>query len=569
MEVINKKNLTTAKNEAINSLNKYLESKEEKYLNKAFDLDNTNPKILYYYLENKKKDQKVYDIYYKKHKFFLNEKFSSKLNEQYIDHKKDVIAILNSVKDKKIKPTNIDSLVDCLTACYPREDMLNFGFNSQVKENNMPFNIDDEHMYFLSLKTSLGAKLYNIIDNKLDEKDKNENKKEVFQESLCYLKILSKIFIYFIENNEKHLLYNIISFINFNDKQNANTDTRLQYYLNLMKEDFNKIYEETGYNIFKYKVEIITNFIDEEVNKLKNLYFELMEKILKSKCIKDVLNKIKEIQKDDNFNKIDINEDFVKYLKNNTIFFRCFDEFEYGMTNVRELKTIINIDFRKTILEFKYTLLFNFCIWIITGLHEYIGHLLKQYYYYSSNFIISNESPKIKIIKNIQKKEKVEKEKEKEKNESGNLKEKEEKENDKSKIDEEEKDEEEEEKDEEEEEDEEEYEEGFQVEKLLFGELEHIYFCDIMYILNIKNWEKNLNEFTAFFTSKKRRKKIKKKNPEYKIDDECKIILSHFGIFENELSSIRSDASLKFRKEKLGQISMALPVKCATHKNYH
>ena len=172
------------------------------------------------------------------------------------------------------------------------------------------------------------------------------------------------------------------------------------------------------------------------------------------------------------------------------------------MTNVKELKTLINIDYRKTELSHKYTLLFNFCIWIITGLHEYIGHLLKQYYYYSSNFIISNESPKIKIIKNIQKKEKVGKEKEK--NESRNLKEKEEKENDKSKIDEEEK-------DEEEEEHEEEYEEGFQVKKLLFGELDHIYFCDIMYILNIKNWEKNLNEFTAFFTSKKRGKTLKKK----------------------------------------------------------
>ena len=564
MEAINRKNMNTASNDAIISLDKYIGSKEEKYLNEAFDLDNTNPKILYYYLENKKKNKKVYEIYYNRYKLLLNKEFSTKLNEQYIDHKKDVITILNSVKDIKIEPLNIDSLKNSLTSCYPREDMQNYEPSSKIKVNNMPFNIDDEHMYFLSIKVCLGTKLYNIIDAKLDEIKENPIQKEVYKNCICYLKILSKIFIYFIENNEKQLLYNLLSIINFNDEQDLNTDTRLLYYLKLMNEDLNKIFEETGYNIFKCKVEILTMFIDDDLKNLKNLFFELIGQILRSNCIKELLKKIKEIHKDDNFNKIDINEDFIKFLKNNTLFFRCFDEHEYGMTNVRELKTLINIDYRKTELVHKYTLLFNFGIWIITGLHEYIGHLLKQYYYYSSNFIISHESLKVKFIKNEQKKEKEVKgnfEKEKDKKESENLKEEKKEGNEILKDDEKK-----EEEDEEEEEEEEEYEEGFQVEKLLFYNLKQIYLCDILYIMNIKNWEQNLNDFAKFFISKKRERLIKKKKISYKIDDECKNILGYFDITEEELSLIKNSVNLKkCRKEKLGQPSIRLPSKCRTH----
>ena len=186
-EAIDRKNMNTARNDAIISLNKYILSKEEKYLNEAFNFDNTNPKILYYYLTIKKGNQKVYETNYNRYKFLLNKDFSAKLNEEYIDHKKDVISILNSIKDIKIDPLNIDSLKNSLTTCYSREDMENYEPNSTLKINNMPFNIEDEHMFFLSVKVCLGAKLYNIIDANIDEINKNEMNKDVFINCICYL----------------------------------------------------------------------------------------------------------------------------------------------------------------------------------------------------------------------------------------------------------------------------------------------------------------------------------------------------------------------------------------------
>ena len=65
------------------------------------------------------------------------------------------------------------------------------------------------------------------------------------------------------------------------------------------------------------------------------------------------------------------------------------------MTNVRVLKTFINIDFRNaTLKKNKIDYLFNFCVWIMTALHEYIGNLLKNYYYYSTNFLIPQKTHK-------------------------------------------------------------------------------------------------------------------------------------------------------------------------------
>ena len=559
MEAINRKNLMTTPNDAINSLNKYIELNDEKYLNEAFELDNTNPKILYFYLKNKKKNPKVFEMCYNKYKFFLNEEFSKKLNLQYIDHKKDVFAILNSVKDINIELLNIEPLKKSLTYYYPREDMQNFELNSKIKINNMPFNLNDEHMFFLSLKVELGEKLYPIIDFEIDENNKNETQITIYKNCLSYVKILTKIIIYFLENNQKELIYTLLSIVNFNDVQSPNTDMRLVYYLNLMKEDLYKAYKETGYNIFKYNAGIPTMFIDNDLKKCEKIFFELIEKILQSNCIKDVLKKIKEIHNDDNFNKIEINKNFIDFFKRNTLFCNFFDKHSYGITNVRELKTLINTDCRNIMLDQKYTLLFNFSVWILTGLHEFVGHLLKDFFYYSSNFIISHESPKIKFIENTQKNKEEMKaiaEKGKVKNESEILGEDKIKES-KTLSDE-----------EEEEEEEEEYEEGFQVEKLLFGDLDEIYLCDILYIIDIKNWEKNLDDFAKFFTSEKRKRMIRKKKITYQINEESNRILSFFNISKDELSFIKSNVCIKCKKEKVSQPYIKFSGKCGTHKNY-
>jgi len=501
MEQIHFKNMLKARDEAIQYLNMFIESKKEEYLQKAIATDNTNSKIIYYYLENLKgKDQNLYNINLDKYRLFINEEYSKKMNLTFMDHKKDIKDILYSVKKIDINTLNVSSLKETLEKCYPRKYMKNFNLNGKKRINNMPLDLNDEFMLNLSIKVGLGEKLYPIVDTEIPEDDEKKRKIyiQVKKECLSYLKIATEIMIYFFEKEKKNIVYNLIKIIDFSEEQTDDVENQIYYYLKLMGKDINDFSEETGYNFndisFFHK-----NFADKFEN-YKAIYFDLIEKILKSKCIQDLLIELKNHHNDKN-NIIKINDDFIDYIKKNTIFFEFIRPDIYGITNVRELKTLINIDYRSINLNKKYVILFLFCIFIITAVHEYIGHLLKEYYYYSTNFIISESSPKRN-----------------KKNEYNEEDEEEEEDNDN------------------------EVEEGGHlVEKILFNNIKQIYIGDVLYILDIKNWEKNLNDFSSYFHSTERENLKKKIN----VSEEFLKFLSNFQIEEEELTSIKSDVSMK------------------------
>jgi len=228
-------------------------------------------------------------------------------------------------------------------------------------------------------------------------------------------------------------------------------------------------------------------------DKFKELFFYLIEKILKSRCIKELIINLK-THHNDNEDIIQIDNNYIEFIKKNTIFTEFFDFNLFGITSVRNLKTFINIEYKDSQLDNELTLLFNFCICIITGVYEYIGHLLKDYYYYSSNLKITKykvyeikkgvkekqnkfeeKKEKEEKVKNKEKEMKKKKEKEKEKKkdkDKGNGKEKEEK--DKKGEDKEDEEKGDKEGEEEEGEEEEEEEGGFHVEELLFNRIRNI-----------------------------------------------------------------------------------------------
>lgn len=89
MEQMHFKNMLKARDEAIQYLNMFIESKQEEYLQKAIATDNTNSKIIYYYLENLKgKDQNLYNINLDKYRLFINEEYSKKMNLTFMDTKR-------------------------------------------------------------------------------------------------------------------------------------------------------------------------------------------------------------------------------------------------------------------------------------------------------------------------------------------------------------------------------------------------------------------------------------------------------------------------------------------------
>ena len=506
-----------------------------------------------------------------------------------MDHKNDVQNVLNSIKEIDITNLDTSSLKSALKKNIPRKFLKNFNINGKIKVNNIPLDLNNEDMFYLSIKLILGERLYPIVDTKIEENDEFKIAKiDIQRECLSYIKVLNEIFIYYLDKEEKETVYKLLTIIDFNERQNEMTRSRISYYLDKIGKDKNEILKKAEYKL-KEPIQLFPKF-QGNLDTFKDLFFDLIEKILKSKCIKELIINLK-THHNDNEDIIQIDENYIKYIKRNTIFTEFFDIDLYGITSVRNLKTLINIEYRSSKLDNELILLFNFCICIITGVYEYIGHLLKDYYYYSSNFIISHESPKIskcKVyeidegdkeknqIENEQKKKKVrkdkdkgnEKEKEKEKEKDNNEgKEKEKEENGKKGQDKEEEEKEGEEEGEEEEGEEEEG--GFHLEKLLFNRIRKIHLCDVLYILDIKNWEKSQNEFMEFFKSEKRNNLINKGKSKIKyehLSEDCLKIIKYFNINEGQLYSAKSNISMEFRKSGNSLPYMIYTGGCGVHR---
>ena len=600
MECQKVKNLLTAKEEGKYFLQKYIESKDRLYLQKAMDIDNTNSETLYYYLNDIKSDIILYNKYLSLYRPFINKEFCDKLEIEYTEHKNDVRNVLYSIKDIEINKLDTSSLKKALKKYIPRNLVTNLSINGKNKVNNMPLDLNNENMFYLTIKLLLGERLYPIIDAKIGKNDEFKNEKiKIKKKCLSYIKVLNGIFIYYLDKEEKETIYKLLTIIDFNERQNAMTRSRISYYLDQIGKDKKEILDKTGYEL-KEPIQLFPKF-QGNFDKFKELFFALIEKILKSKCIKELIINLK-THYNDNDDIIKIDNNYIQFIKKNTIFTEFFDINLFGITSVRNLKTFINIEYRDSQLDNELTLLFNFCICIITGVHEYIEHLLKDYYYYSSNYAILHQSPKIakcKVyeigegdkekqnkIENEEKKEKEEKvknkEKEKEKEkDKDKCKDKEKKEKDKKGEDkegeekgDEEGEEEEEEGEGEEKEKEEEGEEeegGFHIEKLLFNKIRNIYLCDVLYILDIKNWEKSLNDFVEFFKSEKRNKLIDKGDSKIKysnLSKECLKICKCFNIEEDQLYLAKKNISMEFRKSKNSLPYMIYNGGCGAHRKY-
>ena len=76
------------------------------------------------------------------------------------------------------------------------------------------------------------------------------------------------------------------------------------------------------------------------------------------------------------------------------------------------------------------------------------------------------------------------------------------------------------------------------VEEYLFPNIKELYLCDILYILDITNWNKNSDDFSKFFSSNERKEIIKKgikQNYISSLSKELINFLSKFGINKNDL----------------------------------
>ena len=187
--------IITAKKEAKSYLDKYRISKNFSDLETAMHFDNTNQDIIFQYLSNLKSNNlEKYKIEVEKYKFFLEEKFCKELEITYIDHKKDLLYLVDSfrmVDSKNI--LDFQPVKNALEKCYSRKDKQLLGSKSKERINNLPlFDIWNDVILYLTLKIEFGDLLYLLVDYRFndDEGDNKDDKKNNNNE--CNQNVMNK-----------------------------------------------------------------------------------------------------------------------------------------------------------------------------------------------------------------------------------------------------------------------------------------------------------------------------------------------------------------------------------------
>ena len=518
------KSAIIAKEEAKSFLEQYIKTNNYSDLKKALELDNTNSLILFEYLNYlKKKDENLFNQEVKGYKFYLDKESCSKLNITYIDHKKDFMELIKSIQNVDTNKTfDLQVVKKALKQCYPEEDKEIMEAKNEKRINNLPLNnLDDDILFYLSLKVEFCKHLYLLV-NFETEKDSESG---FLHTGISYIKIYTFIIQIYLQKNDRNSVYSLIQILNLKDYfyKEAEIFERLFYFLNQTGIDLNFVKNNSEILYAELRKNSYLKRVGDD--SFKELYFQIIEQILKSNCIQQLVSELKFHHKDTK-GIISIDDYYIKYIKDNLLFFPFFSRNNYGLTVTLNGKILINNVYKEVeTISADEIHLYNFCIWIITGIHEIVGHFLKDYYYYMTGFKISESSP-IKLGTSSN----GEDEEEEEEEEGGDL-----------------------------------------VEQILFKNISLLYLSDVIYILNVNNWNKSLVNFSAYFSSDNRKEIISKEKigsiNQFDLNEQTIKLLSFFNINEKDLMMCKTNVMVKCKRIKSQPYIDLSKKQCVTHMN--
>jgi len=101
--------------------------------------------------------------------------------------------MLNSIKDIEINKLDTSSLKKALKNNIPRNLVKNLSINKKNKVNNIPLDLSNENMFYLTIKLLLGERLYPIINAKIGKNDEFKNAKiNILRKCLSNIKVLNE-----------------------------------------------------------------------------------------------------------------------------------------------------------------------------------------------------------------------------------------------------------------------------------------------------------------------------------------------------------------------------------------
>ena len=358
---------------------------DQKIIEKIIEKNNTIPNAIFDYLMLLKinKDKK-FEKELKKYGYLLDiqklKKLDSKFNNEqfnnYYDEKTNLINFLKKVIKSDYNSTQINLILSGIEYRDTLQAIINSPFISQYNRDNyinIPISISDNDLFFHYLR----VKFFHFLGDAFDSVN-------MFQE---YCKILiDKIILMNKEKEQKaksKLLIEILYMISLY-KCHSDEKTGVVYYYN----------NSENVSIESYYHPIVF------FGYIRNILFEYFRMIANSKCMETALVEYKKTI-NNNVKKpaqLNIKTSF-DYILRNIIFLPFFSNSHWGFTIPAFNLSFINIDIfnlqNNNNAYTDYSFLFYFVKYIISFIHEPIGHNLKIYESYNNNLETPFYTPRI------------------------------------------------------------------------------------------------------------------------------------------------------------------------------
>lgn len=374
------KNINKAKN------NTTLKEQLENVISK----DNTNIDALFEYLLNLKENKdpkfkeklKQYSFLLDINKLkMLDSSFKGDLYKNYYDEKTNIIKFLEKVIENDFYG---DLGVNLILSEIDFRETIQKEIKSPFigdfnKENyiNSPIPISDCNLFFHYLRVKFFQFLQDVF----------EGKKELQKFSIELLKKINVMTEEKDKKSKKKLLLEILCMVSIYRFRSP----ELNMVTNLYSHNLDFEYDNLLHPIIFF-------------NRVKNILFDYFRMVANSNCVTTALIEYKKIINHNSERPADLDiKNSLEYLLRNTVFIPFFSNEEWGLTIPAFNLSFINIDifclqdsYRKENQYPDYVFLFYFVKYLISFLHEPIGHNFKIYESYNNNLDTPFNTPRIK-----------------------------------------------------------------------------------------------------------------------------------------------------------------------------
>ena len=390
-------------------LKKYIKNKELNDLLDALYYDNTNPVILYYYLKYlKDNNPNEFEKQFPYRNFFLTIKEMSKLAPNHPFSKNTPKQIFESLVQKALPDSNkVTEQWKKKILSFVNENSLKAPYLLKRVNNN-------ENTYY-----------YNKTEDKITFEEPIEQTFpfSLQDDSSCYKYSLLLLNEY-LNRSEDEYICNAVLFVLKELVKGNSTPTKIAEYVNritlslegdelvcllkeILKENninvelkgFDEVKEENSQtnnrtSLFyttqlakpdsNYKTKIIEDnkYFGDGKNEIHKFLKQIMKQLIHTTCIKSILQDLFPNQMEH----LDIfDEKFIDYAFQDIQFIGMYNHEDYGSTDLITNRVAINIERKRRIIDLNSineNYVFYFPIWIITVIHEIIGHFARKYLYY-------------------------------------------------------------------------------------------------------------------------------------------------------------------------------------------